>query len=337
MSKIVAALAVLIAIAAAVLFLYGRGDEEALVVYCAHDAIYSEAILQRFEEETGIPLRIRFDSEATKSLGLTERLRREGADGPCDVFWNNELLGTLDLLDAGLLAPYQGPGWQRIPAAFKDPEGRWTGFGARLRVWILHEDAEGQVAEPEALLQEDPSQVAIAKPLYGTTRTHYTVLWQRWGAERLKEWHHQLRQQGLREVNGNGASMRLVADGVCAAGWTDTDDAFLALDDGKPVRMQPVRLADGATIAIPNTVSIIRGSRHRQAAERLVDWLLSAEIELALAASASRQIPLGPVDGSRLPAGAAELADWAADGVDLSTLGPSRGPCLDWLQEQYRQ
>ena len=102
MSKIVAALAVLLAVAAAVLFLYGRGDEEALVVYCAHDAIYSEAILQRFEEETGIPLRIRFDSEATKSLGLTERLRREGADGPCDVFWNNELLGTLDLLDAGL-------------------------------------------------------------------------------------------------------------------------------------------------------------------------------------------------------------------------------------------
>jgi hypothetical protein len=42
-----------------------------LVVYCAHDSIYSEKILRDFEQRTGIPVATRFDTEATKSLGLT--------------------------------------------------------------------------------------------------------------------------------------------------------------------------------------------------------------------------------------------------------------------------
>ena len=48
-----------------------------VVIYCAHDSVYSEQILQDFEDQTGIRLDIRFDTEATKSLGLTELLVRE--------------------------------------------------------------------------------------------------------------------------------------------------------------------------------------------------------------------------------------------------------------------
>ena len=54
----------------------------------------------------------------------------------------------------------------------------------------------------------------------------------------------------------------LVAEGVCDMGFTDTDDYFEARDDGKPVGAQPVRMEDGATICIPNTVSLIHGARH---------------------------------------------------------------------------
>ncbi|MDQ3625493.1 MAG: ABC transporter substrate-binding protein, partial [Verrucomicrobiota bacterium] len=69
---------------------------EALIVYCAHDAIYSERILKDFERRTGIRIAVRFDTEATKSLGLVELIKREKASPRCDVFWNNEALGTLD-------------------------------------------------------------------------------------------------------------------------------------------------------------------------------------------------------------------------------------------------
>ena len=291
-----------------------------LTVYCAHDSVFAEAILQDFTRRTGIPVAVRYDTEATKSLGLVELLLREQTHPQCDVFWNNELLGTLQLAEAGVLEPYTGPGAARIPAAFKDPAGRWTGFAARLRVIITNTNAPATAGS------------AMAKPLFGTTRTHYTVLWREWGPARLQEWH---RAKPHREVAGNAAVKDLVANAVCQWGYTDTDDFFEAKDAGRPVTLRPVTLANGATICIPNTVMIIRGTPRLAAARQLVDYLLAADTELALARAKSRQIPLGPVDDAQLPAEVRELRAWAAHAYPLNDLGPARADCLAWLKTEY--
>jgi iron(III) transport system substrate-binding protein len=323
-----------ILMAAAVILIVSSPGQQ-LVVYCAHDSVYSESVLRRFEAETGTPVAIRFDSEATKSLGLQELLLRERDHPRCDLFWNNELLGTVSLAEQGVLEPYMGSGYQRIPEGFKDHQGYWTGFAARFRVYIVNTEAlaptETAIAEA---LSGDLSRVAIAKPIYGTTLTHYSVLWHRLGEEQLKDWHHRWRRRNVRQVAGNATVKNLVAAGVCDLGLTDTDDCFLALDDGKPVAMVPFRLDSGETIAIPNTVSIIRGARHRQQAHRLADYLLSAETELALAGSRSRQVPLGPVDESALPEQVREIRSWLTRAVPLTELGPARQACLHWLQQE---
>jgi len=156
-------------------------NKEAVVLYCAHDARFAEEILAAFTEETGIPVKILFDTEATKSLGLIERIKREAKNPQADVFWNNEFLGMLDLREQGLLEAHAGPGWERIPAAFRDPEGHWTGFGARLRVWAVNTNAlpAELSAIRERLASPDLSRVALAKPMYGTTLTEFSVLWER--------------------------------------------------------------------------------------------------------------------------------------------------------------
>ncbi|MEO6788325.1 MAG: substrate-binding domain-containing protein [Chthoniobacteraceae bacterium] len=308
-------------------------DRGKLVVYCAHDAVFAEAILHDFEKQTGIPVAVKFDTEATKSLGLSEQIIREAAHPRCDVFWNNELLGTLDLAERGLLEPHKGTGWQRIPAQFRDPEGRWTGFAARLRVIIRRDGAPPW--SDALLISGDLSRFAMAKPLYGTTLTHYTVLWHEWGPERLKQWHADTRRRGLREVPGNAQAKDLVASDVCDDAFTDTDDFFEAKDEGKPVAMIPVQIESGQTICIPNTVAIVRGARHLEDARKLADFLLSAKTELALARSKSRQIPLGPVDETQLPAEVRELLPQAARGYPLTGLLKSRNECLAWLKAEY--
>lgn len=341
----------LVAVAAVVLvgvswFVFGGGargfrggGDEALVVYCAHDAVYSEAILKEFERQTGIPVEVRFDTEATKSLGLIELILRERQRPRCDVFWNNEQLGTMRLAEEGMLEPYRGPGYERIPAAYKDPEGRWTGFAGRMRVWILN--VEKMEPTPEAvnqqLAQASLSDVAIAKPLYGTTRTHYTVLWNRWGPQRVNGWHEEWRRRGVTEATGNAQVKNLVASGAAALGLTDSDDFFVAVDEGRAVQMLPYRLDDGSTICIPNTVAIIAGTDQPDAARRLVDYLLSAETELALAKSKSRQIPLGEVAAASVPEDVRQLRQWAEKPVDLSTLGDAARACLAWLKSEYVQ
>lgn len=315
-----------------------RFRRDPLVVYCAHDSIYAESILRDFEKRTGIPVAIRFDTEATKSLGLVELLIAEKDAPRCDVFWNNELLGTLDLASRGLLQPVPPELHRHIPERYRDDTGLWAGFAARLRVFIYNParipPATAQEEIARRLAGSDLSRIAIAKPLYGTTLTHYSVLWDRWGAARLHAWHRETRRAGLRELNGNAAVKDAVAEGACELGFVDTDDFFEAKDAGKSVAAVPVHMADGAVICIPNTVAIIRGARHEAAAQRLVQFLLSPGTELALARSHSRQIPLGPVPIEQLPAEVRELHEWAEKSVLLKELGPARAECLAWLKAE---
>lgn len=364
------------ALAGAILFaLQHRGSgPEPLVVYCAHDAVFAQKVLDAFQKETGIALSVRYDTEATKSLSLMELLLREQQTRRCDVFWNNQWVGMGRLKAAGLLEPYAGPGHQRIPSRYHDPEGHWTGFAARLRVFIVNQkniaatDPASLAAAVDQRLDANLNRVAIAKPLYGTTLTQYSAQWALAGPESLKGWHGDWRKRGVREVAGNAAVKNLVAQGVCDLGLTDTDDFFDARDAGAPVTMLPIRItpqggvaagqpaghaaaqhatgpatqpatrpaADARpTICIPNTVAIVRGTRRLGDAQKLVDFLASERGELALAASGSRQIPLGAVDEAKLSDDVRELRRFAAEGLDLHALGDAPDRCLDWLKAEY--
>lgn len=313
-----------------------QSSEQALIVYCAHDSVYSEKILKEFEKETGIKVIPKFDTEATKSLGLLELIKSEKNNPRCDVFWNNEVLGTMDLKREGLLLPYKGAGFQRIPENFKDPDGHWVGFASRLRVYIINKEKMPVTAEAvKKVLTGDLQQMAIAKPLYGTTLTHYTCLWREKGGDALKKQDAEWRQKGVKVLNGNAAVKDAVAAGGCQLGWTDTDDFFVAYDAGQPVEMLPVKMDNGQTICIPNSVAIIKGTDKEKQAEKLVDFLLSEKCELMLANSKSRQIPLGPVDEKQLSPEVKKLKKWAADGTPLTDdLLDIRQQCIKWLKSK---
>lgn len=337
---VVVNLVILVCAIAVFAFIYKVGlaqQGNSLVVYCAHDSVYSQKILDLFEKKTGIKVIPKFDTEATKSLGLVELLVKEKENPVCDVFWNNELLGIMHLQEKGVLAPYKGSGYARIPEGLKDPNGLWAGFGARMRVYIINTD-KCPVDEKVLLKrmnEKDLSRIAIAKPLYGTTLTHYCCLWRELGGEGLKKLHNDRLKRKLNIVNGNGVVKNVVAEGVCDFGWTDTDDFFVAKDAGKPVEMLPIRLNNGKSICIPNTVAIIKGAKNQDNAKRFVDFILSEECEVELAKSKARQIPVGPVDESKLPEDVKQLKKWAENSAPLNDLADVRSNCVEWLKTLY--
>ncbi len=330
-----AAVILVLVVFVAAWMLVSQRSEDALIVYCAHDLIFAKQILEDFEAETGIKVVVVGDTEATKSLGLVQRLLREMNNPKCDVFWNNQVLGTMELAGAGVLQPYKGTGYERIPDQFKDADGRWTGFAGRLRVWIINTElmpVDETGVEPH-FASGDLSRMAIANPMYGTTLSHFSLLWNELGEEGIKEWYEDLKHRGCKIVPGNATVKNLVAKGVCDFGWTDTDDFFVGLDEGALVAMLPIR-HEGKTICLPNSVAMIQGTNRRDDAARLIDYLLSEKVELKLARSASRQVPLGSVDESELPEEVKPLANWAKESVDVTQFADARTQCLDWLQAE---
>ena len=214
-----------------------RSADQEVVVYAALDAEFSEPILQQFTKETGIVVRAKFDVESTKTVGLTNALIAEADKPRCDVFWNNEILNTLRLEQRGLLEPYDAPGRQRFSEAFYANDRTWYGFAARARILIVNTQQLAAEERPQSVMElADPKwkgRVAIAKPLFGTTASHATVLFHKLGEAAAREFFLKARDH-VEVLSGNKQVAMAVARGQFDWGVTDTDDATNPLSLWRP-------------------------------------------------------------------------------------------------------
>ena len=276
------------------------GSRDEVVVYAALDREFSEPILNDFTKETGIAVVAKYDVESTKTVGLTQAIMAETNRPRCDVFWNNEILNTIRLEEKGLLAVYRSPAAESYPEQFRSKDGAWHGFAGRARVLIVNTKVVPKEEMPKSIYdmadKKWKGKVGIAKPLFGTTATHAACLFAALGDEKAKEFFQSLKVNEIKIQGGNKQVAVAVGSGQLAFGLTDTDDAIIELERGSPVVIvYPDREEkELGTLFIPNTLCIIKGAPHEQAAHKLVDYLLSAAVEEKLALDESAQIPLNP-------------------------------------------
>ncbi len=191
-----------------------RENDRTVVLYCAHDSIFAEDIIRRFEARTGIDVEVRFDEEASKSLGLTNLLIAEKDNPRCDVFWNNQTLGTIRLQREGVLAAWKSTQFDRIPAQFKDPAGHWVGFAARMRVFVVNVDRMPATDEQSRTTCRGFAHRSSDRRTLVRHHTDAVCRHERRdGFEELRKWHTGLRSRGIHEARGNGAVKDLVATG----------------------------------------------------------------------------------------------------------------------------
>lgn len=276
---------------------WSRSPKE-VIVYTALDSEFSEPIFAEFESETGIKVRPKLDTESTKTVGLTEALLAERDRPRCDVFWNNEILHMLRLRGQGMLDVYHAPAAESYPAMYRSADGYWYGFAARARVLIVNTSLLKETDRPSSIYDlADPKRrgkAAIAKPLFGTTATHAACLFAVLGPGKARDYFRALKKNDVQVLSGNKQVALAVASGRAEFGLTDTDDAIIEIEKGMPVAIIYPDQGDGklGTLFIPNTLGIIKGGPNPDSARRLVDYLLSPEVETRLAEGASAQIPL---------------------------------------------
>ena len=308
-------------------------------LYCALDEQHSSTLVARFEKESGLRVKQRYDTEASKTVGLVSMILEEAKRPRCDVFWNNELAHTVRLAQKGLLEGYVSPSAAKIPARYKHPDGLWTGFAARARVFIVNTDLVKPEDYPKSIhdltLPKWKGKCAVAKPLTGTTLTHFTALEIAMGKEKFDAWVDGLFKNEVAMLQSNGATMRQVAAGEFHFAMTDTDDFHVALGKGEKVACVFPDQGDGqmGTMLIPNSVAIVAKGPHPEGARKLVDWILSESTEALLAAAKSAQIPVrtgvqGPKEKSILPIGSFKEMSWDAEATAKNLAG---------AQERFRK
>jgi iron(III) transport system substrate-binding protein len=290
-----------------------------VVLYTSVDSNLVAPIVAAFKDQMGITVNVVGDTEATKTTGLVARLLAERGRPKADVWWSSEPLGSVTLAQSGLLEPFVSKaemdfkdGW---PKYLRAKDKTWYGFAQRARVIAFNTNRLVKMNVPTKLREltneKWRGKVGMARPQFGTTRTHIATLVAMDGEAAVREWVAAMLDNGLKLYDGNSAVVTALSNGEIELGLTDSDDVFAAQREHMPVDMvfesldkanPAAPLNVGAVVAkglpsvgplvIPNTVGKIKGCPHPNEAGKLADFLLSATTESMLAESDSHNIPI---------------------------------------------
>jgi len=130
-----------------------------------------------------------------------------------------------------------------------------------------------------------------------------------WGDEKAQRFLRDLKANDVKLLGGNSEVVKQIANGNLVAGLADNDDADAMVREGGQLTAVPAGTkSDPGTLAAPGTVSLVAGAKHDAEAKRLIDYLLSAEVEnklieakfakmsLRAGASAQSSVPLVQID-----------------------------------------
>lgn len=271
-----------------------------VVVYSSTDKEFSELVFDAYRKKTGVKVLPVYDTEETKTAGLTARIVAEAPHPKADVFWSSDTSRAVALLERGVVAPYDPPTAAGIPDKYRDAQRRWTGFGARIRVILYNTQRVKPGQEPRSVSDftkpEWKGRFALPNPHFGTMSFHSAALFLRWGSDRATAFFRTLKENGAVLAAGNADVTARVGDGKVDAGMVDEDDAIVAIREKKPVALVIPDQEEGGlgTPVMPNTAMLIAGAPHPEEARRFLDFLVSSEAEKILAESSASQIPLHP-------------------------------------------
>jgi iron(III) transport system substrate-binding protein len=159
---------------------------------------------------------------------------------------------------------------------------------------------------------------------------HVAALFTAWGEGEARAFLESLKADGVRVASSNGEVKRLVTGGEVAFGLTDTDDAQEAVRDGAPVEVVFPDQEGMGTLVMPPAVVLMRGGPHPEAGRKLIDYLLSADVERRMAEAAAH-MPLRA--GVPTPSGVKRVGDIRAMSIDYARVGVEMERIQPWLRQ----
>lgn len=123
------------------------GDEQpggpVLTIYSGRNENLVGPLLERLEEEVGVPVEVRYAATAE----LAAQLLEEGEGTDADLFFSQDAGALGALKNADRLAEIPQEVLDRVPEVYRDADGRWVATSARARVLGYDPEAAPEVAE----------------------------------------------------------------------------------------------------------------------------------------------------------------------------------------------
>ncbi|MDG5766167.1 iron ABC transporter substrate-binding protein [Balneolales bacterium ANBcel1] len=251
---------------------------QSLTIYSGRSKALVEPLIQKFEQEHGVRVNVRYGGSTQLAVALLE----EGRRTPADIFWAQ---------DAGALgAVHRGEMFQQLPEELLNllPEqlhnsrGTWLATSGRARVMAYSSARVDTAALPNSVfgLTDDRWQNRVGwAPSNGSFQSFLTSMRLLEGDETTLQWLRDMRDNGAQSYINNSALLQAIAAGEIDIALTNhyylfrfresnprfpVDQTYFAPND-------PGNLVNVAGIGILNTAS------NRETALAFIHFLLEVE------------------------------------------------------------
>ncbi len=305
--------------------------QQVLHMYTALDENEWPIYVKAFEQATGIKVNV----VRMSSGELLARIEAESKNPRASIWFGGPAVDQIAAKKKGLLAPYKSQATEKVPQAFKDPEGYWVGFylGA-IGFGTNTEHLKQLKVDPpkswyDLLKPEFKGRIAVAYPY--TSGTAYTILAALvavMGEDKAFEYWKKLDKQIHHYTKSGSAPVTEAGLGEVTIAIAFAHDIIAkGIAKGYPLVLtfpvEPTGYEIGA-------MSIIKGGPEPELAGKFIDWMLSTEAQSLF--KQWYRIPINP-DAEVAP-GAVKMQDVNVVAMDFDYFGKEKDRLIErWKEE----
>lgn len=298
----------------------GKKDSDELVVYSARNENFTQALLDKYKDETGIKVEVLHASE-----NVVNKIKEE-KKAYADIFISNDIGAMEHLRLEGFLQGFEPEGIETIDEKYRAEDNSWFGLSARSRILIYNKDMISEADMPQTLWElTDPKwagQFMITRGGNGSMVAHVSALRNVWGDDKTLEWLSIVKDNAGAITNGHGDIRKAVGAGEFTFGLVNNYYYHQQLNEPTDNNVGAIYIDQGpediGVFVNASGVAMIKGAPNEANAKHFIEWLLLPENQKEFS-YASMEVPLNP-DVQTVDE-ATRISDYKVMDMPLSQLG----------------
>lgn len=306
-------------------------SDRKLVIYSGRNENLVGPLIERFRNETGVDVQVRYGETAEMAATILE----EGDNSPADVFFGQDAGALGALAQDGRLATLPDDLLAQVDPRFRSKDGQWIGTSGRARVLVYNTEQ----VKTEELPQDiwgltDPKwkgNVGWA-PSNGSFQAFVTALRVVEGDEKAQEWLAGMVNNDAKAYANNDAIVAAVASEEIASGLVNHYYMYRYQAErggGAPIANHYFPAGGAGSLLNVAGAGVLNTSQRKDTATQFIAFLLSTEAQQYFAGETD-EYPLAGQNIQTNPS-VKPLSEIAVPDIDLSNLNDLQGT-LDLLQ-----
>ncbi|MCE2399989.1 iron ABC transporter substrate-binding protein [Candidatus Poribacteria bacterium] len=262
------------------LTLIGTVHAETITLYSGRSKSLVDPIIQQFEKETGIEVKVSY----ANTTQLAAKLQAEGEKSSASLFWAQDAgaLGSVNKKELFTKLPESI--LMKVPKTFRHADGFWVATSGRARVLAYSPERVKIEALPESVFDlTQPKwrgKVGWA-PLNASFQAFVTAMRAQVGEERAEKWLRDMKANGAKTYPKNTPIIEALAAGEIDLGLPNHYYLFRfkKRDSKYPVEQTFFRANDPGNLVNVAGIGLLKSGENKETALKFIEFLLSAKAQ----------------------------------------------------------